>query len=53
MTSFIGPSSHHISLMGDKIAAKSAMDAAGLPTVPGSSAPIEASMLARVYIFGS
>ncbi|HEX3574590.1 MAG TPA: acetyl-CoA carboxylase biotin carboxylase subunit [Rhodopila sp.] len=33
---FIGPSSDHISMMGDKIAAKTAMAAVGVPLVPGS-----------------
>jgi acetyl-CoA carboxylase biotin carboxylase subunit len=33
---FIGPSADHISMMGDKIAAKTAMAAVGVPLVPGS-----------------
>jgi acetyl-CoA carboxylase biotin carboxylase subunit len=33
---FIGPSSDHIAMMGDKIAAKAAMAAVGVPLVPGS-----------------
>jgi acetyl-CoA carboxylase biotin carboxylase subunit len=33
---FIGPTAQHISLMGDKVAAKKAMKAAGVPTVPGT-----------------
>jgi acetyl-CoA carboxylase biotin carboxylase subunit len=33
---FIGPSPAHIRMMGDKIAAKSAMDSLGVPLVPGS-----------------
>ncbi|MEO5336914.1 MAG: acetyl-CoA carboxylase biotin carboxylase subunit [Magnetospirillum sp. WYHS-4] len=33
---FIGPSSQHIRLMGDKIAAKRAVMEAGIPVVPGS-----------------
>ena len=33
---FIGPSSEHIRIMGDKIAAKSAMGGLGVPLVPGS-----------------
>ncbi|MDG6228525.1 MAG: acetyl-CoA carboxylase biotin carboxylase subunit [Candidatus Thermoplasmatota archaeon] len=32
---FIGPSPEVISLMGDKIAAKKAMEAAGVPVIPG------------------
>ncbi len=33
---FIGPSSGHIRMMGDKIAAKTAMASLGVPLVPGS-----------------
>ena len=33
---FIGPKAEHISVMGDKIAAKQAMVGAGVPVVPGS-----------------
>jgi len=33
---FIGPSSHCISLLGDKSRAKETMKAAGIPTIPGS-----------------
>ena len=33
---FIGPSAEHIGMMGDKIAAKTAMAAVGVPLVPGS-----------------
>jgi acetyl/propionyl-CoA carboxylase alpha subunit len=42
---FIGPSSDVITLLGDKIQARAAMEAAGLPTAKGSSEPIfEASV---------
>jgi acetyl-CoA carboxylase, biotin carboxylase subunit len=34
---FIGPSAEHIAMMGDKIAAKTAMAAVGVPLVPGSA----------------
>ncbi len=34
---FIGPSAAHISMMGDKIAAKAAMASLGVPLVPGSA----------------
>ncbi len=37
---FIGPSAEHIRLMGDKIAARSAMKAAGLPVLPGTAEPM-------------
>src|ERR1700731_3759607 len=37
---FIGPSSAHIGMMGDKIAAKAAMAAVGVPLVPGSDGAV-------------
>jgi acetyl-CoA carboxylase, biotin carboxylase subunit len=37
---FIGPSSAHIAMMGDKIAAKTAMAAVGIPLVPGSDGAV-------------
>ena len=37
---FIGPSSAHISMMGDKIAAKTAMASLGVPLVPGSDGAV-------------
>jgi len=48
---FIGPTPEHIRLMGDKIAAKQAVKALGIPTVPGSEGAIaseaEAASLAK------
>ncbi len=48
---FIGPSAHHIRLMGDKIAAKKAAREAGIPVVPGSDGgvtdPLEAVRVAK------
>lgn len=41
---FIGPKSDTIRLMGDKISAKRAMEAAGVPCVPGSIEPISDDM---------
>jgi acetyl-CoA carboxylase biotin carboxylase subunit len=38
---FIGPKAEHIRLMGDKISAKRAIKAAGLPVVPGTDAAVE------------
>ncbi|MEE8272066.1 MAG: acetyl-CoA carboxylase biotin carboxylase subunit [Alphaproteobacteria bacterium] len=38
---FIGPTAEHIRTMGNKIAAKTAVAAAGLPVVPGSDGTIE------------
>jgi acetyl-CoA carboxylase biotin carboxylase subunit len=38
---FIGPKGDHIRLMGDKIAAKAAVKALGIPTVPGSDGAVE------------
>jgi acetyl-CoA carboxylase, biotin carboxylase subunit len=37
---FIGPKADTIRLMGDKVSAKHAMIAAGVPTVPGSDGPL-------------
>ena len=37
---FIGPSPAHISMMGDKIAAKTAMASLGVPLVPGSDGAV-------------
>jgi len=37
---FIGPAAEHIALMGDKIAARNAMGAAGVPVLPGSDGPL-------------
>ncbi|MEL6359840.1 MAG: acetyl-CoA carboxylase biotin carboxylase subunit [Pseudomonadota bacterium] len=37
---FIGPDAEHIRIMGDKIAAKSAMGKVGIPLVPGSDGPV-------------
>ncbi|MGE5504429.1 MAG: acetyl-CoA carboxylase biotin carboxylase subunit [Actinomycetota bacterium] len=38
---FIGPSPDHIRMMGDKITAKQAAKAAGLPVVPGSEGSVD------------
>jgi len=38
---FIGPTAEHISLMGDKIAAKDSMRRLGVPVVPGSDGGVE------------
>jgi len=43
---FIGPASHVITLLGDKIEARAAMEAAGLPTAKGSSEPIASADVA-------
>jgi len=37
---FIGPTSEHIAMMGDKIVAKQTAKALGLPLVPGSAGPV-------------
>ncbi len=33
---FVGPKSHHIAVMGDKVSARQTMEKAGMPVVPGS-----------------
>ncbi|MCS5534075.1 MAG: ATP-grasp domain-containing protein [Candidatus Poseidoniaceae archaeon] len=43
---FIGPSAEVISLLGDKIEARAAMEVAGLPTAKGSSEPISDAAVA-------
>ena len=43
---FIGPASEVITLLGDKIEARAAMEAAGLPTAKGSSEPISSAKIA-------
>ena len=43
---FIGPSAEVITLLGDKIEARAAMEAAGLPTAKGSSEPISSAAVA-------
>ena len=44
---FIGPSADHIRLMGDKIAAKAAVDSLGIPVVPGSDGAVATEQEAR------
>jgi acetyl-CoA carboxylase, biotin carboxylase subunit len=44
---FIGPSSDHIKMMGDKIAAKAAMASLGVPLVPGSAGAVPDMATAR------
>lgn len=47
---FIGPAPEHIALMGDKMAAKQAVESLGIPVVPGSdgaiTSPEEAALVA-------
>ena len=43
---FIGPAAEVITLLGDKIEARAAMEAAGLPTAKGSSEPISSAQVA-------
>jgi acetyl-CoA carboxylase biotin carboxylase subunit len=45
---FIGPTPEHIRMMGDKITAKQAVKAVGIPTVPGSAGGVEDADAAKV-----
>ncbi|MEM8743848.1 MAG: acetyl-CoA carboxylase biotin carboxylase subunit [Pseudomonadota bacterium] len=45
---FIGPTSEHIRVMGDKIEAKNTAEALGLPVVPGSDGAVESESDAKV-----
>jgi acetyl-CoA carboxylase biotin carboxylase subunit len=51
---FIGPRPEHIRVMGDKIAAKRTVKAAGIPVVPGSDGAVtsEAEALAAAHEIG-
>ena len=51
---FIGPKAEHIRMMGDKIAAKRAVKAVGIPVVPGSEGALasEADALAAADAIG-
>ena len=44
---FIGPTAHHIRIMGDKITAKQTVADAGIPVVPGSDGGVETLEEAR------
>jgi acetyl-CoA carboxylase biotin carboxylase subunit len=44
---FIGPRPEHIRMMGDKITAKQAVKAAGIPTVPGSDGAVSDEAAAK------
>ncbi|MBT3702369.1 MAG: acetyl-CoA carboxylase biotin carboxylase subunit [Alphaproteobacteria bacterium] len=44
---FVGPTSEHIALMGDKIAAKDAVKRLGIPVVPGSEGGVTTEEEAR------
>lgn len=48
---FIGPSTHHLDIFGDKIKAKEAAVAAGIASIPGTDGPVES--LDEVLAFGA
>jgi len=45
---FIGPKPEHIALMGDKVAAKEALEKLGVPVVPGSNGTVESAQEAQI-----
>ncbi|WP_314066881.1 pyruvate carboxylase [uncultured Vagococcus sp.] len=47
---FIGPSTHHLDIFGDKIKAKEAAIAAGISSIPGTDGPV--SSVDEVLAFG-
>ncbi len=49
---FVGPSGDNIRLLGDKVAARQAAEAAGVPTVPGSAGRIDDISEAREVVEG-
>ncbi len=44
---FIGPTAHHINIMGDKITAKETVKSLGIPVVPGSDGAVNDSIEAK------
>ena len=48
---FIGPTSKHLDMFGDKVKAREQAVAAGLPVIPGSDGPV--SSVEEVAIFGN
>jgi acetyl-CoA carboxylase biotin carboxylase subunit len=45
---FLGPTPENIARLGDKLASRGALEAAGIPPVPGTDGPVPREALARV-----
>ena len=49
---FVGPSAEHIRLFGDKIESKNAMKDLGVPTLPGTTSPLNSVVEGKTFAAG-